>query len=231
MVRKTLRRQAGYTLVVCAVTITVLSIAVATALPLWSAQIRRDREEELIFRGFQYAEAIRVFQKRYGRYPVRLEELIEVRPRCIRRLWKDPTTKEGDWALIFEGGAGAQRPRRGRTPEGAPAPPQPPSKLDPLPEDAPEGQPDAPRAGPIVGVYSKNDKKGFHVLFGQEVPRDWKFTADLLHAPGGAAGDPARVPSVPRAAWIGRPFRTGLAGGQQVGMPSAPQTPRPGEEK
>ena len=67
VVRRRLRRQSGYTLVVCAVTVTVLSIAVATALPLWSAQIRREREEELIFRGLQYAEAIRVFQKRFGR--------------------------------------------------------------------------------------------------------------------------------------------------------------------
>jgi type II secretory pathway pseudopilin PulG len=225
-----LRRQAGYTLVVCAVTITVLSIAVATALPLWSAQIRRDREEELIFRGFQYAEAIRVFQKRYGRYPVRLEELIEVQPRCIRRLWKDPMTEEGEWALILEGGAGAQRPRRGRTPEGVPAPPEPPSELDPLPEDQ-EGQPEAPRAGPIVGVHSKSEKKSFHVLFGQEVPREWKFTADLLRAAGGAVSDPARVPSVPRAAWIGRPFREGVMLGQQVGMPSSPQATPPGEDK
>ena len=55
--------------------ITVLNIVVAIALPLWSGMIRRDKEEELISRGLQYAEAIRVFQRRFGRLPVQLDEL------------------------------------------------------------------------------------------------------------------------------------------------------------
>ena len=56
----------GYSLVVVVMLITVMSILVAAALPLWSAQIKRDKEEELISRGMQYAEAIRVFQRRFG---------------------------------------------------------------------------------------------------------------------------------------------------------------------
>ena len=95
---------------------TVLSILVAAALPLWSHGDPRDKEEELIFRGLQYAEAIRVFQHRFGRLPVRLEELIEVEPRCIRQLWKDPMTEDGSWALVFAGSrGGAGAPRDGRT--------------------------------------------------------------------------------------------------------------------
>ena len=72
---------AGYNLVMLMVLVTVLNIAVAASLPAWSAVIRRDKEEELIFRGLQYAEAIRVFKQRFQRDPVRLEELIEVAPR------------------------------------------------------------------------------------------------------------------------------------------------------
>ena len=44
--------EAGYNLVVLIVAITVLNIAVAAVLPLWSTAIRREKEEELVFRGF-----------------------------------------------------------------------------------------------------------------------------------------------------------------------------------
>jgi len=64
--------EAGYNLVILMVTMTLLNIALAIALPKWSHVIRREREEELISRGFQYAEAIRIFQNRFQRLPVRL---------------------------------------------------------------------------------------------------------------------------------------------------------------
>jgi hypothetical protein len=32
-----------------------MNIMVAAAIPLWRTAIRREKEEELIFRGFQYA--------------------------------------------------------------------------------------------------------------------------------------------------------------------------------
>ena len=53
--------EAGYNMVILVIAITVLNIVVAAMLPLWSTQIQREKEEELVFRGFQYAEAIRVF--------------------------------------------------------------------------------------------------------------------------------------------------------------------------
>ncbi|MEM6457095.1 MAG: hypothetical protein AAF772_18540, partial [Acidobacteriota bacterium] len=46
---------AGYTLVVLAMLITVMNIVLATTLPMWSAIQQREREAELIFRGLQYA--------------------------------------------------------------------------------------------------------------------------------------------------------------------------------
>ena len=100
------RGEAGYNLVILVVAITVMGIMLAVALPSWSSVIRRDREEELIFRGFQYAEAIRCFNRRYHRYPVKLAELMETSPRSIRQLWKDPMTEDGKWRLLFQGGPG-----------------------------------------------------------------------------------------------------------------------------
>ena len=97
------RGERGYNLVVLVVIITVMNIVLAAVLPLWSQAIRRNKEEELIFRGLQYAEAIRVFHNRFQRWPTRLEELVEIKPRSIRQLWKDPMTEDGKWQLIFEG--------------------------------------------------------------------------------------------------------------------------------
>jgi type II secretory pathway pseudopilin PulG len=109
MVRRSGRavpRQAGFNLVVLAVLAVVFSVGLATVLPKVSTALQRDKEEELIFRGLQYAEAIRVFQARNGRYPVRLEELVEIQPRAARQLWADPMTKDGKWGLIYASAPG-----------------------------------------------------------------------------------------------------------------------------
>lgn len=92
------------------VAVTILTILTAAALPMWSQQMQRENEEELIFRGWQYAEAIRVFQQRHGRLPTRLEELIEIEPRSIRKLWKDPMTEDGEWGIVVQVGAGGAPP-------------------------------------------------------------------------------------------------------------------------
>ena len=55
-------RAMGYNLVALMVLVAVINITVAAALPSVSQAMRREREAELIFRGLQYAEAIRVFQ-------------------------------------------------------------------------------------------------------------------------------------------------------------------------
>ena len=53
----------GYTLVILLILVTTLNVLVAASLPAWSAMDQREKEEELIFRGLQYAEAIRAYLK------------------------------------------------------------------------------------------------------------------------------------------------------------------------
>ncbi|MGB8952432.1 MAG: hypothetical protein WCC06_07180 [Candidatus Aminicenantales bacterium] len=90
----------GYTLIVLLLVILVLSIGLLVAVPVWDTQIQREKEEELIFRGKQYVEAIRIFQmKNPGRWPQSLEELVE--NRYLRRLYEDPMTREGKWNVIL----------------------------------------------------------------------------------------------------------------------------------
>ncbi|HXM70682.1 MAG TPA: hypothetical protein VN970_06070, partial [Thermoanaerobaculia bacterium] len=187
------RGAAGYSLVVLIMAITVLNIMIAAALPKWSEMIKRDKEEELISRGWQYAEAIRVFQRRFQRYPVKLEELIKAKPRCIRQLWKDPMTASGEWAPIlqFQG-----------SPVHVPGTKQmPPSQgLDP-------NQPQV-TAGPIVGVRSRSPGKSLLVFFGHERYDEWEFRVEMLtHAQIRAGG--AGIPGgglILSTRWLGRPM-------------------------
>lgn len=204
--RASRRGERGYTLVAVAVMITVLSIGVAMVLPAWSAQIQRDREEELVFRGLQYAEAIRVFQRRFGRFPNTLSELVEVKPRCIRRLWTEPMTEGGAWQVIpfgppdpsNAGGTNAD----GRAPD-----------ADEPGADGAAAVP--PPTGPIIGVRSTSSKTGFRTFFGQDAYNQWRFTYDLVSPGGGELSvEGVGVPGaglnvgarIPRAAWIGRPL-------------------------
>lgn len=214
-------REAGYNLVILVVMVTLMTIAVAVVLPLWSSVAQRDREEELIFRGLQYAEAVRCFQRRFGRYPVRLQELLEVKPRCIRQLYPDPMSEDGEWGLIYAGGPGTQV-RPGQNPNQAPGR-QPPNGLTARPDPDPQDQGDQDSVnglpvsrgsertrgglGPILGVHSKSDEESIKVFMGRTNYDQWAFTADMV---SGIAQAPGQPPIVPSARTLGRPFPEGI---------------------
>lgn len=230
-------REAGYSLVVLAVAVTVMTALLAAALPYWSRAIQREKEEELIARGLQYAEAIRVFRNRFGRLPLRLEELIEVEPRSIRKLWKDPMTEDGMWALIFEGGN---------------APPAQGGDTGNPPENGEDGDPNGRpltalggtgevTIGPIAGVRSRSTEESIKVFFGRQTHAEWHFTYVLFQGSQGfgvpGAAQPVLLPT--RAQWIGRPFPPDLlppGAGQPPqlpdpkapALPNQPPPPRPG---
>ncbi len=81
-----------------------IAVGLMVAFPVWETQIRREKEEELIFRGKQYMEAVRVYLAKYpGRHPSTLEELLD--KKCIRRLYRDPMTRDGEWNVILATGS------------------------------------------------------------------------------------------------------------------------------
>jgi type II secretory pathway pseudopilin PulG len=229
----TSNRASGYSLVMVVMLITVMNIVVAIALPLWTGLIQRDKEEELISRGMQYAEAIRVFQLRFGRLPVQLDELVKVEPRSIRRLWEDPMTGKADWLLIIEGAPPG-------TPGGPPA-------IDPntgLPLPGPQTPPGAGEdekppqpVGPIRGVRSRASGDAFHVFLDQEDYGSWEFRSDIFSRFRAAPSENG-IPRV-SALTIGRPFRYENPGaappGSGMGLPSAPPgvpgSPPPGKPR
>lgn len=221
------RGQSGYNLVALAVAITVLNILVAAAMPMWSTAMKREKEEELIFRGLQYAEGIRLFQRRFGRLPVRLEEMIEVQPRCLRQLWEDPMTENGKWGVIFatapgQRGRGQNRPGQpgqqgpGQTPPGQSPPGQSPPDQSPpgqspdpgVPAPGQEGE-ETVTVGPITGVRSLSTDESLLEFNGQTTYDAWQFTIAMVQGSVGIPGQPGGVPNL-NVKWVGRPLREGL---------------------
>ena len=112
-------RASGFTLVGVVVAIAILTILIAAIGPSIATVMQRDKEIELIFRGKQYARAILAFQKRYGRYPLELKELAEIKPRSIRQLWKEPMCNcEEGWTPIIAGTPDALPMGQGPPPPG-----------------------------------------------------------------------------------------------------------------
>lgn len=122
--------------VLMAVMAIMLTVAVQTA----TFHKKRENELELVFRGEQFAEAVRLFRARNGRFPLKLEELAKAKPRVLRQQWKDPITGKFDWVPVFFGQGGAQVGGGGTaTPTQTPGPFSAPT---PAPTAAPTAAPD-----------------------------------------------------------------------------------------
>ncbi|MEW6455543.1 MAG: hypothetical protein AB1410_02345 [Acidobacteriota bacterium] len=89
----------GISIVILMIAVSIMAIILLSIYPLWSTAMKREREKELIFRGSQYVEAIRIYQiKNPGKFPSSLDELLK--QKCIRKLYKDPTNNSSGWDLI-----------------------------------------------------------------------------------------------------------------------------------
>jgi type II secretory pathway pseudopilin PulG len=95
--------ESGYILVTLMMIATMVVIALAAVTPKIAQQLRRDREEELIHRGVEYSRAIRHYYRRFGRYPLSLDNLKDTNNmRFLRKRYKDPITGE-DFKLLHFG--------------------------------------------------------------------------------------------------------------------------------
>jgi len=101
--RKSRDRQSGYVLITLMLFVALLGIAALGRITQAEFQSKRDREEELVHRGVQYARAVRLFFKKTGRYPTRIEELENTNnQRFLRKRYKDPITGQ-DFKLLRVG--------------------------------------------------------------------------------------------------------------------------------
>jgi hypothetical protein len=95
------QRDGGYLLLAIMLMMAFMVITLAYVVgPRVIQQMKRDREEEMIRRGTQYARAVKKFYKKNGRYPSSLDDLDKGQIRFLRQRYKDPLTKDGKWKLL-----------------------------------------------------------------------------------------------------------------------------------
>lgn len=200
----------GYSLVALMAGITILSIATAIALPAWKYVIKNDREEELLFRGGQIADAIRRYQTKNGNaLPASLEVL--VKGKFLRKPFKDPMTGE-DWRLIRQG----EIMGGGRPPGPSPSPGASPGLASPRPSPSPSpgGRSTIGSVGTFVGVASRSTDSSIRLFNNRQRYDEWWFVAGQPRVVGRQLVSPAQ------------PNRPGGPGGPGApGGPGRPGTP------
>lgn len=81
-----------------------LMVAMMAIAPAIATAVKRDKEQEMIHRGAQYARAIKKYYKKFGRYPANLEALENTNNvRFLRKRYKDPFSQDGKWQLVRYG--------------------------------------------------------------------------------------------------------------------------------
>jgi type II secretory pathway pseudopilin PulG len=170
----------GYLIIMLMLAVFVISIGLLVAVPVWQTEVRREKEEELIFRGRQYVEAVRLYVlKNPGRFPSSLQELLD--KKCLRKLYKDPMTETGEWNVILNPG----------TPGGAPstAGPQAGGGAEQKVLLVPEKALSSVRSAIVLGVVSPSTKPSIRIYNDQESYDKWLFFYGQ---------DPKKLPKITR---------------------------------
>jgi len=102
------RHEHGYIMLMLLLAMALIAIFAGVIASSVAFDIKRDREEELIHRGVQYSRAIRAYYKKFGRYPVKIEDLDNTSNlRFLRKHYKDPMSckngKCADFKLLHFG--------------------------------------------------------------------------------------------------------------------------------
>jgi type II secretory pathway pseudopilin PulG len=170
----------GYAMVALLVTLGVMSVILGMAMPVWRTVMQREKEEELIFRGRQYARAIQLYQRKFAAaYPASIDVLVE--QRFLRKKYTDPMTKSGEFEILHQGSL-AQRQAASVAGRGVASPAQQagavrsgsPGQLAAAP-GSPFGSQAAGPQGGVVGVASKSTQKSLRILDGRGVYNEWQF--------------------------------------------------------
>src|SRR4030095_4823082 len=127
------RGEHGYAMAALLVALAIMAILLTVAMPVWRHEAQREKEAELIFRGEQYARAIALYRAKNGnQLPPSIDVLVQ--GRYLRKKYKDPMTKDGEFLPIAmaqnTGGVPQPGPGRGGT-RGAPGMVPPPQPIGP----------------------------------------------------------------------------------------------------
>jgi hypothetical protein len=103
-------RQQGYALLLVIFMATMLLIFATMAAPNIKIAGQREKEKEMIWRGRQYARAVKLYYRKMGHFPTSIDDLTKPKVgslRFLRQAYKDPmNSQDGSWRLIYVGPAG-----------------------------------------------------------------------------------------------------------------------------
>ena len=103
-------QQGGYALLLVVFLTAVVLIGTMSVGLRVLTEGRRQKEEEMIWRGKQYTRGIKLYYRKFGRFPTSMDNLTKPQTgniRFMRQAYKDPMNKEdGSWRLIYVGPAG-----------------------------------------------------------------------------------------------------------------------------
>ena len=189
------KTHAGYAMAALLVAMAIMAIVLTAAMPTWSQMIRREKEEELIFRGNQYARAINQYQRKFANAsPANLDVLIE--QHLLRKKWKDPmgVDKDKEFQMLYlSSGMGS----RGGLQAGVAGPGIGPGQARGAGTTAGGGTGGGTTysttpSGGIVGVVSKNTGQSIKIYKEKQRYNEWQFIgmemSQQAGGPGGAAG-------------------------------------------
>ena len=86
------------------ISILVIGVATAAVAELWSTEVQRAKEDELLFRLGEFRRAIVRYRADHNALPKTLKDLLDDRTqlqtrRYLRRIYPDPFTGKADWKL------------------------------------------------------------------------------------------------------------------------------------
>lgn len=100
------RGQEGYALAIILFMVALMAVAITASTLNVVTNTRREKEEEMIWRGRQYVRGIRLYYGKLHRFPTALDDLYKPKTglRFMRQAYKDPmNTVDGSWRMIYVG--------------------------------------------------------------------------------------------------------------------------------
>jgi type II secretory pathway pseudopilin PulG len=213
------------------IALSVMSIMLVVAMPVWRQASTREKEAELVFRGKQYARAIELFQRKTpGALPPNVDLLVD--QKFLRKKYKDPITGD-DFLLVRQGeGISGAQPTSGGPGRSSPGPASPgpgttTGRQTTPPQSGRGGAPSQPGGvvGGIMGVTSKSTAASLLIYNGRTKYNEWQFVYVAQTQTPGAGGAPGTAAPGQRGregAPPGRgvpPFGTGGPGGGRAQPP------------
>jgi type II secretory pathway pseudopilin PulG len=237
---------AGYAMAALLIALSIMAVMLTVAMPVWKQMTQREKEEELVFRGMQYAHAIALFQRKYANaYPPNVNVLVE--QRFLRKKFKDPITND-DFVPIAVGqglpgspqtgqrgssatgsGPGSSASGRGLS-AASPTTSTTQTGLGTSPSTAPiGGGPGIQATAGINGVTSKSKDASIRIYNGRSHYNEWAFVyTPQFQAAGQGGGPGAALPG--QRGGRGQPVGPGQRGQQPTdpfgrGRPGGPPNP------